>query len=373
MEQMKYKPLTRDEVIAHIEGRGTGRPPVANTPMLYKPDGLESEEKRKQAKDLLLIYPDDIQCFSYVRPKNFGNPGDYCWCDVPGADPSIHRTESVGIDEETAISWDVIEQISEMCPDPYSVEEMIVDPKAPDGRYRAMFWTRCCFERLWHFRGMENALCDFYLYPDKVKKLLNRLLQVYKRAVDRAKDEYQMDGWIMTDDIGTQNGPFFSEEMFVEFLKPIYKELIDYIHSKEMHMWLHTCGNVEIFIPHLIECGLDVLHPIQKYTMNEKKILEKYGDKICFWAGMDVQRTLPFGTQEEVREETRYMIDTFYQEGKGRLILGPANNVTVEDIPLENVEAFLDESRKYGEIVAEQGTSKAHISPFGKRIENEVE
>ena len=358
-----YQPLSREEVIAHIEGRGTTRPPFAATCVFYKPEGLNKEEQ-KRAWELLEKYPDDIQCFSYVRPKNFGNPGEYCWCDVPGADPSIGRVGDVGIDEQTAIDWDVIEQISENVPDPYMPEEMIVNPEEPDGRYRGVFWTRLCFERLWHFRGMENALCDFYLYPEQVHKLLRKLLNIYKRAIDRAKDEYQADAWMMTDDIGMQNGPFFSEEIFVEFLKPIYKELIEYLHSKGMHMWLHTCGNVEPFIPHLIEIGLDVLHPIQKHTMDEEKIMEQYGDKICIWAGMDVQRTLPFGTEEEVRQETRYMIENYYLPGKGRLILAPGNNMTVEDIPLSNIEAFMDEGRKYGMQVWKEGKTGNLYSPY---------
>jgi len=227
-----------------------------------------------------------------------------------------------------------------------------------------IFWTRLSFERLWHFRGMENTLTDFYLEADNMRKLLAKLVRIYKKGIDRAKDEYDFDAWVMTDDIGTQTQPFFSEEIFVEFFKPIYKEVIDYAHSKGMHVWLHTCGNIEPFIEHMIEVGLDVLHPIQKYSMDEKKIMEKYGDRICFWAGMDVQRTMPFGTAEEVREETRFLIDTYYLPDKGRLVLGPGNRMTVQDISYENVLAFLDESRLYGEKVANDKAVGNNTSPF---------
>ena len=92
--------------------------------------------------------------------------------------------------------------------------------------------------------------------------------------------------------------------------------------------------------------------------------MEKYGDQICIWAGMDVQRTLPFGTPEEVRQETRYMIENYYLPGKGRLILGPGNNMTVEDIPLSNIEAFMDESRRYGQHIVENGKSGELYSPY---------
>lgn len=146
-----YQPLSREEVIAHIEGRGTSRPPFAATCMLYKPEGF-SKSQQEAAMELWERYPDDVQCFSYLRPKNFGERGEYCWCDVPGADPELCRTHDVGIDERTAIDWDVINQISDNVPDPYLPESMIVGPQEPDGRYRAMFWTRCGTRR----RGLKR-------------------------------------------------------------------------------------------------------------------------------------------------------------------------------------------------------------------------
>jgi len=362
----KWLPLKREEVIAHIEGRGLGRPPFVATPVLWRPDLLADQVKGKLEDKLLEYYPDDVQCFEYNRPKNFGASGEYCWVDVPNADPSLNRSkdQSVGLDEDTALEWDIINQIGDNTPDPWVPDSLVQNYAQPDGRYRLIFWTRCTFERLWHFRGMENTLMDFYLEADNLKKLLAKLLKVHKRAVDRAADEYHFDGWAMTDDIGTQDRAFFSEEIFIEFIKPIYQELINYVHSKGMHFWLHTCGNIEPFIPHFIEMGLDVLHPIQKYTMDEKRIMEQYGDKICFWAGMDVQRTMPFGTTDEVREEVRFMIDNYYIPGKGRLIIAPGNRVTTMDIPYENVEAFLDESRVYGQEVAQKQAVGSHQSPF---------
>ena len=365
----RYAPLSREEVIAHIEGRGTGRPPFLASVILWRPDLLEDKEKGEAEAKLLELYPEDVQCFEYTRPKNFGLPGEYCWIDVPGADPALYRDPgvTVGIDEETAVSWEIINQTGDNTPDPYLPKSLVQDYEEADGRYRMIFWTRCSFERIWHYRGMKNTLLDFYLEKDNLKKLLAKLLNIHKRAIDRAADEYHFDAWAMTDDIGTQERPFFSEEIFIEFIKPVYTELFAYAHKKGMHVWLHTCGNIEAFIPHMIEARLDVLHPIQKYTMDEKQIIEKYKDKICFWAGMDVQRTMPFGTAEEVRQETRFMIDNYYLPGKGRLVLGPGNRMTVADIPYENVLAFLDESRRYGTEVAIRGKSGNNLSPFAEK------
>ena len=108
-----------------------------------------------------------------------------------------------------------------------------------------------------------------------------------------------------------------------------------------MHFWLHTCGNIEPFLEDFIEIGLDVIHPIQKYTMDEREIAQKYGGRICFLAGFDVQRIIPFGTREEVRAEARYLIDTFSRpEGKFMMTMG---NGATKDWKKESLQALYDE------------------------------
>jgi len=150
----------------------------------------------------------------------------------------------------------------------------------------------------------------------------------------------------VSDDLGTQTGPFFSPDVFRTFFKPYYKELIDRAHELGMHFWLHACGNIERLLPDLVEIGLDVLHPIQKYAMDERRIADTYGKDLCIWAGFDVQRIIPYGTPEEVRAEVRYLIDT-YDRPDGRFLLTAGNAIT-PDCPVGSLHALLDEAFAYG-------------------------
>ncbi len=55
-----------------------------------------------------------------------------------------------------------------------------------------------------------------------------------------------------------------------------------------------------------MEMGLDVLNPIQPGAadMDPRDLKTQFGDKLTFWGGgVDTQRTLPFGTPEEIRAE----------------------------------------------------------------------
>jgi hypothetical protein len=83
--------------------------------------------------------------------------------------------------------------------------------------------------------------------------------------------------------------------------------------------------------------------------MDEKRIAQVYGSNLCVWSGLDVQQVIPWGTPDEVRQEVRFLIDTFNRP-EGRLMITAGNGVN-GDCPLESLEAFLDESFKYGTIV----------------------
>ncbi len=338
-----YNPLTREEMIAVIEGKGAAR----RVPMMYHfwTDPTVFGAKKTRVNQLLTKYPYDITHIKFNMPKVFDAPTDdpnYRWANYDNP----YGDESVGLDEMIAIpDWAQLDAIIDNFPDP-NYTHLLTEIPADDGSYRLGHWWYLLFERLWSLRGMTNALMDFYLYPEQVHRLLRKITDFYLVALERGKTECQLDGVIISDDIGTQTGPFFSHDLFSQFIKPYYKELIDKAHSLNMHFGLHTCGNVEIFIPDLVEIGLDVLHPIQKYTMDEKKIADQFGHDICIWAGFDVQQIIPFGTPEEVRKEVRFMIDTYYRP-EGRLILTAGNGIT-GDTPIESFKALLDETFIYG-------------------------
>lgn len=347
----KYLPLTKAEMIALIEGKGAPRAAVACGHWLHI-DEL-AEAKQPILKELLKQYPEDMQVFYLKKPSLFGEPGErYTWCDVEGADPSIGRSGNVGVDEQSAISWETIQNISDNVPD-CEEASMYCNTPADDGRYRMVWFSNGPWCRLWDYRGMANSLMDLYTNAEDVHNVNRRVTDFFKAATLRGVKEASIDAIAFGDDLGMQKGPFMSPEMFREFYFPYYKELCDYAHSLGLHVWLHSCGDIRLLIPQIIEAGIDVLHPIQKYTMDEQEIFNLYKDKLSFWAGMDLQRILPFGSVEEVKKETRNFIDIFHQKGKGKMIF-TLNNRIQDNVPLENFIAFIEEAYRYGSTVEEQ-------------------
>ncbi len=337
------KPLSREELMQVIEGKGK----ASRVPMLYHfwvfPEVFQ--EKEDQYVQLLDKYPTDMQVINVNMPSVFDAPeddGSYRWANKDRA----QTAGSVGLDAVVAIEdWAELDDVLAHFPNA-DYAGLFREKPQEDGRYRGAFWCGWLFERLWSLRGMENALTDFYLYPEEIHRVFQAFTDFDCRVLERCKRELHTDGIVVTDDIGTQNGPFFSEEIFLTFFKPYYKRLIDKAHSLGMHLWMHSCGNIESYLPHLIEIGLDVIHPIQKYTMDQQEIARKFGGDISIWAGFDVQQVIPYGSPEEVRAEVRRMIDTYFRED-GRFMLTCGNALTI-DCKLASLEALLEESYAYG-------------------------
>lgn len=345
---MLDQPLTREEMRRLIEGKGAARRvPIAIQPWI---EPTIFGQREGDYRRVLEEYPCDIVKINFNIPDLFRAPADdpsYRWMNFDNPFPSGTALDAISALDD----WSKLDAVLADFPDPHYPGLIPQSAPKDDGRYRVGLWWYWLFERLWSIRGMENALCDFYEYGDEIHRLFRALTDFYKVVLERGRNELGLDAIWTSDDIGTQKTPFFSMEIFNEFFKPYYKELIDHAHSLGMHFWMHTCGNILPMIPSLAEIGLDVLHPIQKYTMEEKEVAQKYGGSLCIWAGFDVQQIIPYGTPEEVRQEVRFMIDTYFRKD-GRLILAAGNNMT-RDTPLESLKALLDEALVYGTKTAE--------------------
>jgi len=340
---MLYEPLTREEMIGVIEGRSAAKRVPVLLHFWTHPEAFG--EREPMVRSIMAKYPEDAQVIPFRIPAVYEAPEDdpeYRWVNFD--DPYVGK--SVGLDAQVAISdWSQLGDILKDFPDPHYRGALPTNPPE-DGRYRLGYWWYCLFERHWQLRGMTNALMDYYTDPEAVHRLFRAVTDFYLVLMERGKEELNLDGIFTSDDLGTQNGLFFAPEIFDRFFRPYYEELIDKAHSLGMHFWLHSCGCIEKLLPRLIDLGLDVIHPIQKYTMDEKNIAQKYGKDICIWAGFDVQRIIPWGTPEEVRQEVRFMMDTYYRP-EGRFMFTAGNGIN-GDCPIPSLEALYDEAFRSG-------------------------
>ena len=149
-------------------------------------------------------------------------------------------------------------------------------------------------------------------------------------------------------DFGTQTSQFCSVELFKDLWAPSYTRINDWIHSNTTwKTFKHTCGAIRPLIESFIECGFDVLNPVQigATGMDPAVLKRDYGERIVFWGGgVDTQTTLPFGTPDEVRDEVRRNIDTFLPGGG--FVFNAIHNIQIH-APIENLVAMIDAIGEY--------------------------
>lgn len=345
---MSSQPLLRAELRSVIDGKGAAR----RVPMLFDlwVHPWTFGEQEAEVRAIMAAYPMDACIIPIRMPGTLKAPDD-----DPGyrfMHKDVEPDSKRGHDAQVLLAD--MEEVDALIADFPNADYQNMYPEIPpeDGRYRLACWFYCLFERHWSLRGVENALTDFYEYPEETHRLYNALTEFYIRLLERAHDECGADGIFTSDDLGTQTGPFFSPEIFQEFFLPYYTRIANRAHELGMHFWMHCCGDVSLFLDMYVQTGIDVLHPIQKYAMDEKAALKKLDGRMCIWSGFDVQRIIPFGTPGEVRREVRFLIDTYYQD-KGLLMLTAGNGVN-QDCPLPSLRALYDEALTYGTWKAAQ-------------------
>ncbi len=200
-------------------------------------------------------------------------------------------------------------------------------------------------------RDIEEWYVSTAARPDYVKAVFARQAGI---AVENLKRLHEVVGnrisVIQTNgtDFGTQRGPFLSVGRYRDLFLPFQKRVNGWIHANtSWKTFMHCCGGVEPLIDSFIEAEFDILNPVQCSAagMDAAALKRKYGRRIAFWGGgVDTQRTLPFGTPDQVREEVKARIETF-AEGGG-YVFCTVHNV-VANTPLENLMAMFETVKRY--------------------------
>ncbi len=201
------------------------------------------------------------------------------------------------------------------------------------------------FQVVTNLISMENLFMLMVDEPEVVKGifdgLLNFELEYYRRAFEAGGG--RVDILRPHDDYGTQISMLFSMDMWREFFKENTKKLVELTHKYNAFYMQHSCGAIAPVIPELIECGVDVLEPIQKTVGLEIDRLDRdYHGQIAFHGGVDTQWLLPTGTPEEVKAEAERIIQTLGKEG-GYILM--SSQAFESDVPVENIEAVYTADR----------------------------
>lgn len=200
------------------------------------------------------------------------------------------------------------------------------------------------FEIYCQMRGLEQSMMDLVESPELVEAILDRIEAIQTEMMKRffARVGKNLDLVFISDDLAGQTSLLMSTVMWQQHLQPRLKRWCDLIHAHGLKVFYHTDGAARPLLKPIIDCGVDVLNPIQHACpgMDMAELKKEFGSRVIFHGGVDNQFALPRGTPDDVRRETRDCLATLGAGGQG-FICASCHNVQA-GTPLENIFAMIE-------------------------------
>lgn len=229
-----------------------------------------------------------------------------------------------------------------------SIGDAIAQLDAED-EYHLRFRIGSVFELSWQLRGMQEFLMDLVNQPEIPQYIMERLTDVYventRRVLQLAGD--RLDMVYFYDDVATQQNLMISARMWRRFIKPLHQRIIDVAKEFGVPVMYHCDGALYPLIPELIDMGVEVLNPVQADAagMDPQRLKDEFGDRLSFHGGIDIIKTLPRGTEADVRAEVAERIRVLGRNGG--YVLASSHHIQ-SDTPLANIFAMYEMQTRYG-------------------------
>ena len=197
--------------------------------------------------------------------------------------------------------------------------------------------------------GMERVLEGLLEDDPAIIRLIDRRLaikfEVARRTIEAAQGG--IDFMWLGEDLGSQNRPLISLDLYRRHLRPRHQKLIDLAKSYRLPVMIHTCGSSSWVYEDFIEMGVtavDTLQPEAK-DMSPSYLKKRFGGRLAFHGCISTAGPVAFGTPDQVTANIRETLEIMMPGGG--YCLSPAHQLQ-DNSPPENVLALYEAAHRYG-------------------------
>lgn len=298
-----------------------------------------NDRERAGALDLDDRVQNAIAVYSARRNAPWEEVSPGIWRDAFGVVWNRTLDPDIGVVEDNPLKLRDLAPLD--VPDPRHPARFEALPGFIEGnrdRFRLVNHGFALFERAWTLRSMPELLLDMVDDPAWTDRLLDRIVE-FNLALIGELVRRDIDGIMFGDDWASQRGLIMGPRLWRRFLRPRLAAMFQAVKAGGKAVFVHSCGKVQDLFEDLIAIGADAFNPFQPEVMDPAGMKRAFGDRIAFFGGVSIQRTLPRGTPDDVREEVRRLRR---EVGRGGgYILAPSHDMP-GDIPPENIAALVE-------------------------------
>lgn len=201
------------------------------------------------------------------------------------------------------------------------------------------------FDTMWMGMGMGDFSKHYRqrskFYLDVIKLYGDMMLTTVEKVIETTKGQAKM--ICIGDDVAFKGRPMISPERWEQDIGPYYKKYAQMCKEVDIVPLMHTDGDITTLVPAFQNVGI---RGVQGWEGGADPVYinEHYPDFVVIGFG-DVSRVLPFGSPDEIDQHVKSLMDVL--KANRHYIFGPST-VIVKEMPIKNVQIFMESARKYG-------------------------
>ena len=200
--------------------------------------------------------------------------------------------------------------------------------------------------------GPLTAVASIYPVEKLLKALrkrgedVHKLMRLCTDALKEVHNEFVNVGSMILFCEPIASGSIISPKDYREFVLPYTIELMENIHDHKGMVCYHICGDTKKIIPEMLKTKPDMISIDNRVPIGfAKELIKPYMPLV---GNVDPVETMILGTPEDVDKAIKHCIKEAYDSKNGYILCTGCD--LNGNIPLENLDAFMNAARKYGKF-----------------------
>lgn len=154
--------------------------------------------------------------------------------------------------------------------------------------------------------SMVDFAAQLYEEEDTLKEIARKRVEHFKEYAERmSHHKGLLDGFCLCSDYCFNTNPFFSPDLFSEFITPYLEDILRAYRDMGYYSIKHTDGNIMPILDQMVSCRPDALHSLDPQGgVSLSRVKELVGDKVALCGNVNCG-LLQTGSEEECIADVR--------------------------------------------------------------------